>query len=907
MCGRSIDDGAFGDPCWGKWRGSASAEEICCVDQPLGYISQLDAFVHRCFAQAGIGFLFAQTLASHEQAFGSVDDLAFFKLVARISQFGAQLFFVFEARHGHIQDGLDVFGRRAGNDVGRHTSCNRLAYVAGVFIVCKHHDGASIIPGGHHDVLKDVSALRLSIYNDHVWLDLSQPIWQKTVARQRGNHVIACLQQRDAQDARSFDLCHLVVIGFNGQGDWQDDDDAKLLRLDTHGWNHATNTPAGSHPFGKSCSNVLAGTQTVPQSSACPTQHVTFRILKFDQLLVIVMRKVGACGQVLLSQRPDSPLPTEGLNMAILKGTAGNDALVSKSILADTLYGYDGDDTLDGGLGSDRLVGGKGNDLYILSSAGDVVVELADEGIDTLQAAFNVDLRKAAYVNVENVVLTGTALRADGSDLANALWGNASANTLYGYSGDDTLYGYEGNDTLDGGEGDDVLFGGAGRDFLRGGAGNDHLDGGTGADVMAGGAGNDTYVVNLSTDVVTELANGGTDTVLWGVEGNADLARMANVENLMLTGTGNWSIKGSDAANDLRGSNNGTNVIYGYGGNDTLSGAMDNEADYGAADVLIGGTGNDTYLLDNTSVQVFEQAGEGYDTIVLNQGIYTMAANVEALFVTWQAAITGNDQDNYIHGGDAADELDGGLGNDTLVGGFGDDIYTIDSLADRVIESADGGYDTIRYAATADVLLDAWHTIENFDLLGHAAVNVRGTFDYNVLNGNEQANALFGMGGNDTLWGGHNLDSNQVDTLAGGQGDDTYLYRPQDGQVHIQEEGQGMDVLAFQGGITYSQLYFSRQGSDLLVQVLDPGAMASDARQCVVVDGWFAPAGEQVETFTAGDAALDHTQVDALIAAMASSFGAGAVPSGLTGSAIDGLIAQNQLVSQSFWLGAPSA
>lgn len=64
--------------------------------------------------------------------------------------------------------------------------------------------------------------------------------------------------------------------------------------------------------------------------------------------------------------------------MAIFKGTSGNDALVSKSILADTLYGYDGDDTLDGGLGSDRLVGGRGNDLYILSGAGDVVVELAD-------------------------------------------------------------------------------------------------------------------------------------------------------------------------------------------------------------------------------------------------------------------------------------------------------------------------------------------------------------------------------------------------------------------------------------------------------------------------------------------------------------------------------------------------
>ncbi|WP_290640120.1 calcium-binding protein [Aquabacterium sp.] len=593
--------------------------------------------------------------------------------------------------------------------------------------------------------------------------------------------------------------------------------------------------------------------------------------------------------------------------MAILKGTSGNDALVSKSILADTLYGYDGDDTLDGGLGSDKLVGGRGNDLYILSGTGDVVVELADEGIDTVQAAFNVDLRKASYANVENVVLTGAALRADGSAAANALWGNASANTLYGYGGDDTLYGYDGNDTLDGGDGEDVLYGGTGRDLLRGGAGNDYLDGGAGIDTMVGGAGNDTYVVNLTSDVVTEGVNGGTDTVLYGVEGDVDLAKIANVENLTLTGSGNWSIKGTDAANDLRGTNAGTNKIYGYGGNDTLAGAMDNEADYGAADVLIGGTGDDTYLLDNTSVQVVEQAGEGYDTIVLNQGTYTMAANVEALFVTWQASVTGNDLDNYIRGGDAADELDGGLGNDTLVGGFGDDIYTIDSMADRVIESADGGVDTIRYAATADVVLDYWHTIENFDLLGNAAVNVRGTSDNNVLNGNGQANTLYGMSGNDTLWGGQNQSADLADTLVGGQGDDTYLYRPRDGQVHIQEEGPGADVLAFQGGINYSQLFFSRHGDDLLVQVLDAGGLPLDAHQGVTVDAWFAPAGAQVETITAGGASLDHGQVDALIAAMASSFGGGALPSGLAPGAVAGLIAQNQQVAQPFWLGVPTA
>ncbi len=38
-----------------------------------------------------------------------------------------------------------------------------------------------------------------------------------------------------------------------------------------------------------------------------------------------------------------------------------------------------------------------------------------------------------------------------------------------------------------------------------------NLDGGTGADTLIGGAGNDTYVVDNTGDVVTELANEGTD------------------------------------------------------------------------------------------------------------------------------------------------------------------------------------------------------------------------------------------------------------------------------------------------------------------------------------------------------------------------------------------------------------
>jgi Ca2+-binding RTX toxin-like protein len=65
--------------------------------------------------------------------------------------------------------------------------------------------------------------------------------------------------------------------------------------------------------------------------------------------------------------------------MALIKGTADADKLVSKNLAADTLYGYEGDDTLDGGGGANRLIGGIGNDLYILHSAHPPVRPRRDE------------------------------------------------------------------------------------------------------------------------------------------------------------------------------------------------------------------------------------------------------------------------------------------------------------------------------------------------------------------------------------------------------------------------------------------------------------------------------------------------------------------------------------------------
>ncbi|MGO4839572.1 calcium-binding protein, partial [Rhizobiaceae sp. 2RAB30] len=63
----------------------------------------------------------------------------------------------------------------------------------------------------------------------------------------------------------------------------------------------------------------------------------------------------------------------------------------------------------------------------------------------------------ALAANLENLVLTGSALIGAGNDLNNVIMGNGAANTLSGGAGDDVLYGGAGKDVLTGGAGKDAF------------------------------------------------------------------------------------------------------------------------------------------------------------------------------------------------------------------------------------------------------------------------------------------------------------------------------------------------------------------------------------------------------------------------------------------------------------------
>ena len=264
-----------------------------------------------------------------------------------------------------------------------------------------------------------------------------------------------------------------------------------------------------------------------------------------------------------------------------IDGGNGNDYLYGQED-NDILIGGNGNDYLEGGVGIDTMIGGAGNDIYLASDFGDIITELANEGIDAVRA---VNANYTLGVNLENLAYSGT--------------------------GNFTGYGNVLNNVVTGGNGNDFLYGMAGDDTLNGSLGNDYLDGGTGNDLMQGGVGNDAYIVDSLADRVGESPNEGIDTVQTSL--SAYLINQ-NIENLNYLGSGNFTGTGNNLANSIiaQGGNDvlsgmdGDDIIYGRGGNDTLLGGAGYDKLFGGtgADVLTGGAGGARFSFQGVSDSV---------------------------------------------------------------------------------------------------------------------------------------------------------------------------------------------------------------------------------------------------------------------------------------------------------------
>lgn len=253
--------------------------------------------------------------------------------------------------------------------------------------------------------------------------------------------------------------------------------------------------------------------------------------------------------------------------------------------------------------------------------------------------------------------------------------------------------------------GNDTLTGTAFAENLYGFDGNDIIDGGAGNDKMYGGAGDDSYILSAATDIVGEKLGEGTDTIKAGftyslVDTDGAGLDGGNVENLALTGTGNFNGTGN-ALNNVLSGNTGVNVLSGGAGDDTLDGG-------GGADLLLGGAGNDTYLINDAAAVITELAGEGTKDLVKSTVSLKLSANVENLTLLGTAALsaTGNNSANKIIGNSGANVITGGGGKDTLTGKQGADTFDFNSVS----ELANG--------PKHDVITDFAHGSDKIDLTG---------------------------------------------------------------------------------------------------------------------------------------------------------------------------------------------
>ena len=291
-----------------------------------------------------------------------------------------------------------------------------------------------------------------------------------------------------------------------------------------------------------------------------------------------------------------------------------------------------------------------------------------------------------------------------GSGMDDILAGDSRANAIAGGGGNDKLFGGPGG-------GDDTLHGGKGDDMLFGGWGSDTLHGGAGDDMLNGGKEGDTAGVD------TYYGGAGSDMIY------------ANPDDTI----NGW--------------------LPAFDADDPANTAPENDAETVNVDESTEDA-NDRMAVDTVSFARLEKA---VGTTAVRWTLEANATNVENLIGTSENDFLGGDSDepNVIEGGDGADDLTGGADNTVGTDADPDDTVSYRNSDRRVNVDLSGDTDV---ASGGHAQGD---TIAGFE-------NVIGSAYDDILEGDNLANKLSGLAGDDDIIGGAGSD-----TIEGGAGADS--------------------------------------------------------------------------------------------------------------------------------------
>lgn len=173
------------------------------------------------------------------------------------------------------------------------------------------------------------------------------------------------------------------------------------------------------------------------------------------------------------------------------------------------------------------------------------------------------------------------------------------------------------------------------------------------------------------------------------------------------------------------------NWVTGTSNRETQTGTARNDVFYATAgDILVGGAGDDTYNVWDTTATITEKAGEGIDTVIATVWApFTLAANVENLILMGAGARsgTGNALNNIITAGSGGSTLNGLGGDDVLVGGAKGDLFRV---------TAGNGSDVIvNFTSGSDAIQLQGYGVSSFSQLMSLGRQVGSDVQFNMSNG----------------------------------------------------------------------------------------------------------------------------------------------------------------------------